>query len=625
MSDEIDPQVEDVQPDVKHPSYLDMTENERTAFLAQIGNVQDSQRLIFNLLCDNWEPEINYRSFVDKAEEKIRYAGNILDKLMGTLMSVRCGVVFSKKDDKQMVPESIILRDRNDIDFFFYFLRNVYQEQQKKSTSPYPTLKAFEKKVSFPTELSTDFDITKMNREALDSMKNKNLVLKIFLKTIKSSYLICPSRDLTELIRYSSIKLRYYLSNDAFSSMLAKIMQSTLGDLQKNLNSSEPVFWGKVGKCIMDNRDDFISKGRLSQDSAFIHAAEIIYHYSQNQVAESEKKRLENEEKKKGMQDICSRIQSTPELFMLQENFNKLIEPLNERFPGLKDDFFKRFTESKSKIKLPELVFIQNYFIHRDNMYPLFFTHFDKMHTQLRNYYVFNMEKVLKTGNKVGIGTFTNKVSFQMDIENQIKEQDPFLFACLKRPRIISEAIIHNAKSRKKIKDIEKIKQQLEKFFKKGRMEFLDIDTLMNLVILDVFEEAFNTLPVFKQLIIRIMGRYESYKERYTGLEPVKNKKKKKMSQKKAKPQQVKAKKKEPAKKKQPRIKDDPLGLEGSSRSGSAKSSAGSRVSSEPKLASSVSNKDDLYKPKKDSSGKAYTKGQQEDSWKSFNEALSKD
>jgi hypothetical protein len=58
----------------------------------------------------------------------------------------------------------------------------------------------------------------------------------------------------------------------------------------------------------------------------------------------------------------------------------------------------------------------------------------------------------------------------------------------------------------------------LENYFEPGKLKYKPLEVLFNLDVLDIFQYAFLKIPLWKQLFIRVMGRYESYRKTFTGM-----------------------------------------------------------------------------------------------------------
>jgi hypothetical protein len=137
---------------------------------------------------------------------------------------------------------------------------------------------------------------------------------------------------------------------------------------------------------------------------------------------------------------------------------------------------------------------------------------------ELKFHYIQLMERMLRTGNKDRITVFYTRDTFKEDVLEMIKKDTPVLAEFLSKPRIVSEGIVHYFKNLKRVRDVNKIKDFMSNFFDKGVIRFKDADYLLNLYLLEIFEEAYKFLSWWKKLVLRLSGRKDSFKNQFSGL-----------------------------------------------------------------------------------------------------------
>ena len=92
---------------------------------------------------------------------------------------------------------------------------------------------------------------------------------------------------------------------------------------------------------------------------------------------------------------------------------------------------------------------------------------------------------------------------------------DPLMHELLQRPNLVAEAIILSSKKHKDPKSTEELKGSLAPFFFADRIRFRDLPVLYGLNILDIFRIAFMKLSIFRQIIMKVSGKYESHQKKF--------------------------------------------------------------------------------------------------------------
>ena len=77
--------------------------------------------------------------------------------------------------------------------------------------------------------------------------------------------------------------------------------------------------------------------------------------------------------------------------------------------------------------------------------------------------------------------------------------------------------MILHAKQNKLVKDVNELKQRLSVYFDPETMKPLPLYDWFNLRLLEIFEIAFERLPILRRIWIRLTGKYESFRSRYVG------------------------------------------------------------------------------------------------------------
>jgi len=345
--------------------------------------------------------------------------------------------------------------------------------------------------------------------------KNEGKIYTI--PTSEDDYLVATSGSITSIISMCIKRIREGFKNSTILSYVAKLQSLALMELKRDLLSNNPAFWRKLSVTILDAKEEILQKSRtLNRD--FFTANEIIRFFSENELKAMEKKRAEDQEMYEEMKTIALEISHKDSFFLNQSELNKVLEKNQKKWSDFKEKFYENFVTVKKKTQLPQIIYIGQKYIHRDNIYTYFITQLAEYSADLRIEYQKLMESILRTNNRLNITVFFSKDNLRSNIREKLNDWDPMISFFLDRPSIVSESVIHVAKKKMNIKEVGRIKVMLEKYFEPGRLRFKPLEELYDLDILEIFQYAFLKIPIWKQFFIRILGRYDSYRKSYTSM-----------------------------------------------------------------------------------------------------------
>ena len=290
-----------------------------------------------------------------------------------------------------------------------------------------------------------------------------------------------------------------------------------ISEIQKKQYSSEVKFWKDIASEILKSAEDLQLRIKHLSIAVF-QSAEILHLYYQNMETEEEKEREESREKQQAIDEICMEILKKEDFLYSPEDLLDLLEPYEKKWEGFKDLFYETVVKVNQKIGLPVILYLADKYLHRDHVYPFFRAETNMQSRELKIHYIEIMEKMLRTRNKDKVTIFYTRDSFKDDVMEQIRENSPILAEFLDKPRIVSEGIVHYFKNLKKVRDVGKIKDFMNNFFEDGMIRFKDPDYLLDLYMLDIFNESYTYLSWWKRFLLRISGKYESFINQFTGL-----------------------------------------------------------------------------------------------------------
>lgn len=497
------------------PEFVSSDSMRREEFLSQIGNFAPEHRKIFQSLCENWEPAINYNRFVTH-NSSIRFVEKDLLSLLSKLKSAKCGMLKNKCVNGELKKHAIILTDPSDKSFFYHLVDEETELSQLSTVQPMLTVDSLaEQGIHIPDEYVEMLTPRSISRSYFKECKNQGRIFKI--PTSSDDYFLAVSGSLSSLVTMCIKRIREGLKNSNILSYVAKLQSKNLMELRKDMSTNDPNFWLKLTVTILDAKEEILQKSRIIGND-FFAGCEIIRYFSENEIKEMEQKRADELELFDEMKTLAHEISKEENYFVDQKDLNSKMEQSVQRWPDFKEKFYENFVKAKKKTQLPQVVYIGKKYIHRDNIYTYFVQSLAQYSVDLVEFYQKLMESLIRTNNKNNVSVFFSTGNFRSSIREKIEEYDPMMLALLDRPAIVSEAVIHTAKKKMKINDVSRIKNLLENYFEPGRLKFKSLESLFNLNILDIFQYAFLKMPIWKQLFIRILGRYDSYRKQFTGM-----------------------------------------------------------------------------------------------------------
>lgn len=498
------------------PSVFNMDLPKREEFLSQVGSFTQEQRRIFHRICDFYDPALDYNRFVLHAGKDILFANNQIEILMKKIKNAHYGLLQFKLLEGELKPNRIIICNRDSLEFYSSLIDDEIQRNLLDDNKPFLTMAELEEQ-----NLSIPFDFVEATGpEALSPgfiKKNRGSVRIYSIPLKTGTTLITASGGLESLILQSRNRIRTYLNNTSFLSIVSRFMGIKISDIQKKMGGRDTPFWQGISTKILQNREDLQLRLKHLEPSLF-HASEILHHYYKNSVREEENERKETAARDAALDDIVMGILRKENFLVSARELEKMIKPHAHKWDGFRELFFERAVKQSSKVGLPPVLGIKGMYIHRDHVYPYFRSELSMQSRELKSHYIQVMERMLRTGNKDRITTFYTRETFNDDIHDMIRSEAPVLAELLSKPRIISEAIVHYFKNLKKVRDVTKIKDFMNNFFDKGVIKFKDADHLLDLYLLEIFEEAYKFLSWWKKVFLRLSGKRDSFRNQYSGL-----------------------------------------------------------------------------------------------------------
>lgn len=501
------------------PEFISYESKEREEMLSQIGNFSPGERDVFHKLCQNWQEKIPY----DRFTRLLTSGGGTtsdLTSLMNKLRKDGWGVLRTRMSDGSRVREYVVLTNRNSVTFFAALLDEFFLDMLESIVNPLP-LRSHVEKVHgpVPPEVITQIGANQLASVLGEEEHQDGPETILSIQSLKNDSLLVTRRNLRLFTNVSILKLRYYLSNTTLLGLLAKLQDTSLLALKKGCGGKDIPFWLGLTKTIIAHTREVESLRNVSVDANFYHVAWLLKNLIESQLTEAEEKKRRQEEENLDLEAIAMAVKESAEGMVDQAGLTRIIDNQAEKYGDQLEDFrekfYQRFVRDKGGAKLPKVVMLGQRYIHRDNIFPLFLEKFRVAELELKPFFTHLMEKQLRGGNRGGDETFYTPENFEHSILEQVRHQSPYLAEIIKKPAVLAEGMIHHLKTNKLVKDVEELRTRLALYFDPETMKPLPLHQWFNLRLVDIFERAFERLPVWQRIWIRISGKYESFRGRF--------------------------------------------------------------------------------------------------------------
>lgn len=510
------------------PDYVAFESKQREEFLSQIGNFTPGERDVFHKLCQNWQPRIPYERFSRLLNTEGGGTTSDLTSLMTKLRKDGWGVLRTSLSEGTRVRAEIVLTPQNSAGFFSELLDEFFLDMYESIVNPIPLASTVEKNYGAVPEsvlervpadqlatIMLEVDAAEGDAEGDGDQK------PLAIQSLNNESLLVTRKHVRAFISVAMQKMRYYLSNTTLLGLLAKLQDTSLIALKKGCSGKDPLVWLALTTTIISHTKEIEALRNVNIDADFYHVAWLLKNLIESQRAEADEKKRRQAEEELDLEAIAHAVKEAPDGLLEQAELTRIIdsqaEKYGDRLDEFREKFYQRYVKDKTQAKLPQIVLLGKRYIHIDNLFPLFLEKFRSVETELRPYFVHLMEQQLRSGNRQRQNTFFSVENFEEAILEQVRQRSAFLADIIKKPGVLAEAMIHHLKRNKLVKDVTELKQKLALYFDPETMKPLPLHQWFNLRLVAIFEHAFERLPIWQRIWIRITGKYESFRGRFVG------------------------------------------------------------------------------------------------------------
>ncbi len=507
------------QENAQPPKVITLETSEREGFLSENGNFSPTERSVFHVLCEHWEPIIPLNSITRTISSSGTGTSADLNKLIDKLQRARVALFTTAVEEGQRARTGIVLDDPDGPAYWSAVVDEHYTNMLESILAPLPLESRFreefggipEKHVTRPSVKEIVAHITPEDAEPSI----------IAVPVTKKENVLILSHRLRNFTSLAIVKLRYYLSSANLLGELAKIQDTSLMAIKNGSAGNDPHFWLSLTKAVRENARTLQGAKISGVDKNFFYLSAIVYVLVGSQMEEAQERKKLEEEKKTDMEALASSVLQAPQYFVprtqLEDQLDRLRNHYGDKFDAFKQEFHSNYLVEGAKRKLPVIVAIRERYIHRDNLYPAFMGEFPPLQEQIQQVLIQRMRDSLFSFIGGQDTSFISTDALNTTIKSEVEDRSLLVAELIEHPALLAEAMIHHLKKNKQVKTSDDLRQQLSNYFDAVTMRALPLHRWFSVDLKGLFTQAFRGLPLFKRIWIRITGKYDSYLETFTG------------------------------------------------------------------------------------------------------------
>lgn len=498
------------------PEYIQFDDRQREQFLSQLGTFSPGERELFRQLCRNWQEKIPYKRFA--ASTGIDRAGNAeLISLMRKMRKEHLGLLRTEITNERRHPEAIVLSAKDGETFFRELMDEFFIDLKESITNSLPLESVISHEIgSIPSEVYFTVDLSSLSA-FVDNEGESNPILRI--PGYSDDFILLTAKNLRSAVTFAILKLRYYLGNTNLLGYLAKSMDLNLLEVKKRASGKDPKFWLELTGKINESQSEIAASRNFAVDRGFYNGSLLLNTIVEAQLLSVQNKKKEREERELDLKAVVLAVKENSGILMEQIELSRIIENQRDKygdsFEQFREEFYERYVKAREPKSLPHVVMLNRKYIHRDNVFPTFLTSFRVLENVLQVHFREVMENQLKSGRRNKI--FFSTDNFDEAIRSEVGKRDPLVHALMLNPGVLAEAIIHNARETNSAKSSAEIRRRLSIYFDPANLKPLPPHVWFDLNIATIFESAFEELHIFRRILIRITGKYDSFRSSFVG------------------------------------------------------------------------------------------------------------
>ncbi|HKJ85088.1 MAG TPA: hypothetical protein VKA06_03380, partial [Spirochaetia bacterium] len=500
------------------PDYVSFEPKGREEVLSHIGSFSPAERSVFQRLCDAWAPEIDVERFLRGARTSAEQELTALERLVAKLRTAQIGVLTTTATESGRTPDKVVLRSQGSPEFWAALLGETIDRLVSTEFNILPTEQRIREKKALPP----DYHIVDANSSQLvaayDGAADASSIFRIRL--MGDFRVLFTGPTARSLITKALAVLRRDLAERGILEELARLKDSTITETRQRLESKAPDVWLDLTRTLVKERSTIAFRKNMDERDEIFQLAFLVMSFVDAQIGAARERKESDDLVEAELDTIAESVRNAATGTVSQDEFSVLVEDAQTRLAGAAATFSRKLQDEllspKPRRKLARVLYIHGLYIHGTRVRSVFEQARSETGRRLTNQYTELMEAFLR-GRTPEVGEiFKSRELLNQDIERRVERQHPLLGELIARPQLLAEGIIQDAKQRRESISTEELKGVLASYFNVDNSTLLPLNELFGLSIVTIFDDAFASASVFRQLLLRLSGRHESLRATYT-------------------------------------------------------------------------------------------------------------
>ena len=496
------------------PDYVGFESRGRDELLSQIGGFSPGERELFQRLCDSWAPEIEAQRIIKAGEASPEQETAALERLMSKLRTAQIGFLTHSEG---ATPETVVLTSPGSLVFWTHIVGEAIGRLVAKGFQILPSEERLKKAKALPP----DYHIFDADSSILvEAHKGSIAEPTIYRFRLLNEYRILFTNSTARpLVNRAIGVLRRDIIERGIVDELARVLDVSIGEVTKSLDSKAPDVWLRLSRTLVQERATIAWRKSFEETDELFQLGYFVMTYVDAKmgaaVAQKENEAVVDEE----LEVLAQAVLESSGGIMSDQQFSSLVDDsqgrLKEHAVLLSNKIASDLLTAPPRKTLPRIVYLAQQYIHSARVRSVFEGLRRETGRRLSNEYTDIMEAYLR-GRTAEIGeVFSSQNLLNEDIASRIKRGDALLSSLLHHPQLLAEATVLDARTKRETITREEIKGVLATYFDVESSQLLPLATLLGIDVVAIFDEAYANTSVFRQIFLRISGRHESLRGNY--------------------------------------------------------------------------------------------------------------
>jgi hypothetical protein len=498
------------------PDYVDYENEGRDEFLSRIGAFPPPEREVFRRLCGAWQDVIPYDGFIAKLSD-LEDGETILQRLMAGLQRAEVGLITTKLQEETRVPGGIVLTLKGSVQFWVDRFAEAYLSLQSTTYWRLPIqADLIEAGFKPPDYHIVDTDSAELCA-AYQRQSDEPVILR--MRLLEECRILLSGFMVHEVIDKAREWFLSDLADRGFLAEIARIKDTSLSEIQKSVSTGDRNAWLDLTRSVIAERATLAYRRNAEETDQIFQVAFLILNFVEAQIGVAADRKEHEEAVDREVEAIEDAVLSVEGGVMAQDTFAELVDKAQDRLGKdavrLTDRLTKRLLTPRPRRRLPMILYIHGVYIHRDRIRDVLDQRHARIRSRLLDEYSDLMEAFLR-GRVMDAGeVFGSRDRVDDDILARVERHDPLIGEFLSRAQLLAEALIHDARQRQAGARPDELKAAISRYINVAESRLQPLSQIFGINVPQVFDRTFARMNVFRQLLLKISGRYESIRQTY--------------------------------------------------------------------------------------------------------------